>query len=67
MLVINKGLSEREIIVKRGQLMLAPGMKVMEMPDIELNTFNEILEKIKKIAEKTQPLGRNGKHITAFY
>ncbi|MDR2778747.1 MAG: efflux RND transporter periplasmic adaptor subunit [Puniceicoccales bacterium] len=52
MLVIKNGLGEGEIIVKRGQLMLAPGMKVVEMPETQSNTFDENLEKNKRIAEK---------------
>ncbi|MDR2777030.1 MAG: efflux RND transporter periplasmic adaptor subunit [Puniceicoccales bacterium] len=52
MLVIKNGVSEGETIVKRGQLMLAPGMKVLEMPDTQPNSFEENLEKNRKIAEK---------------
>ncbi|MDR2628780.1 MAG: hypothetical protein LBC30_02195, partial [Puniceicoccales bacterium] len=52
MLVIKKGVSEGETIVRRGQLMLAPGMKVIEMPDTQPNSFEENLEKNRKIAEK---------------
>ncbi|MDR0693213.1 MAG: efflux RND transporter periplasmic adaptor subunit [Puniceicoccales bacterium] len=52
MLVIKNGVSEGETIVMRGQLMLAPGMKVMEMPDTQPNSFGENLEKNRKIAEK---------------
>jgi multidrug efflux system membrane fusion protein len=52
MLVIKNGISAGEIIVKRGQLMLAPGMKVIEMPDTQPNSFGENLEKNRKIAEK---------------
>ncbi|MDR1890874.1 MAG: efflux RND transporter periplasmic adaptor subunit [Puniceicoccales bacterium] len=52
MLVIKGGLGEGETVVKRGQLMLASGMKVMEMPDTQSNSFGENLEKNKEIAEK---------------
>ncbi|MDR1457476.1 MAG: efflux RND transporter periplasmic adaptor subunit [Puniceicoccales bacterium] len=52
MLVIKNGVSEGETIVMRGQLMLAPGMKVIEMPDTQPNFFEENLEKNRKIAEK---------------
>ncbi|MDR2432751.1 MAG: efflux RND transporter periplasmic adaptor subunit [Puniceicoccales bacterium] len=52
MLVIKNGVSEGETIVMRGQLMLAPGMKIVEMPDTQPNSFGENLEKNRKIAEK---------------
>ncbi|MDR0742647.1 MAG: efflux RND transporter periplasmic adaptor subunit [Puniceicoccales bacterium] len=52
MLVIKNGVNEGETIVRRGQLMLAPGMKVIEMPDTQPNSFGENLEKNRKIAEK---------------
>jgi multidrug efflux system membrane fusion protein len=52
MLVIKNGVNGEETIVRRGQLMLAPGMKVIEMPDTQPNSFGENLEKNRKIAEK---------------
>lgn len=52
MLVVKNGVNEGETIVRRGQLMLAPGMKAMEMPDTQPNSFEENLEKNRKIAEK---------------
>jgi multidrug efflux system membrane fusion protein len=51
-LVVNGGVKPGEVVVKRGQLMLAPGMKVVEMPDTPSVTFQQSLEKNKKIAEK---------------
>jgi multidrug efflux system membrane fusion protein len=52
MLVIKSGVSAGEVVVKRGQLMLAPGMKVMELPDSRTGVFERSLEQNKKIAEK---------------
>jgi multidrug efflux system membrane fusion protein len=52
MMVINSGLSGDELVVKRGQLMLFPGMKVVEVPDTQLGIFERDLEKNKKIAER---------------
>jgi multidrug efflux system membrane fusion protein len=52
MLVTANGLSGGETVVQRGQMMLAPGMKVMEMPDVQAGVFKRDLEYNKKIAEK---------------
>jgi multidrug efflux system membrane fusion protein len=52
MLVVKSGLSGNETIVKRGQLMLAPGMRVVEMADDSQGMFEKSLEKNKKIAEE---------------
>jgi multidrug efflux system membrane fusion protein len=52
MIVISGGLRGEEVVVKRGQLMLAPGMKVVELPDRQSGVFKGSLEHNKKIAEK---------------
>ncbi|MDR3144412.1 MAG: efflux RND transporter periplasmic adaptor subunit [Puniceicoccales bacterium] len=52
MLLIANGLKAGELVVQRGQLMLAPGMKVVEMPDSKAGIFEHDLEKNKKIAER---------------
>jgi multidrug efflux system membrane fusion protein len=52
MVVINAGVSAGEVVVRRGQLMLAPGVKVMKMPDTRVGVFDRELERNKKIAEK---------------
>ncbi|MDR1413642.1 MAG: efflux RND transporter periplasmic adaptor subunit [Puniceicoccales bacterium] len=52
MLVIEKGLNSGETVVQRGQLMLAPGQKVVELPDTQAGVFKQNLEQNKKISEK---------------
>ncbi|MDR1433327.1 MAG: efflux RND transporter periplasmic adaptor subunit [Puniceicoccales bacterium] len=52
MLLIKDGLSAGEAVVLRGQLMLAPGMKVVELPSQQTGVFKQSLEHNRKIAEK---------------
>ncbi|MDR3273811.1 MAG: efflux RND transporter periplasmic adaptor subunit [Puniceicoccales bacterium] len=51
-IVIKGGVSAGEIIVKTGQLMLAPGSKVVELPDQRRNTFKADLKFDQDMAEK---------------
>ena len=51
-LVIRDGVSAGEKVVLSGQLMLAPGARVVEVPDQGHNIFEENLKKNKSIAEK---------------
>lgn len=53
MIVINNGLQNNEVIVQRGQLMLAPGTKVVEVPDNNSGVFEKSIAQNKISAEKT--------------
>lgn len=52
MTVINNGLNDGDLIVQRGQLMLAPGTKVTEMPDTNTGVFKKSIDQNKISAEK---------------
>ncbi|MDR1413437.1 MAG: efflux RND transporter periplasmic adaptor subunit [Puniceicoccales bacterium] len=52
MVVIKLGVNAGESVVQRGQMMLAPGQKVLEMPNTQTGVFKQGLEQNKKIAEK---------------
>jgi multidrug efflux system membrane fusion protein len=52
MIVVVRGVAAGEAVVQRGQLMLAPGMSVAEMPDDRIGVFEQKAEQNKKIAEK---------------
>jgi hypothetical protein len=52
--VIKSGVSAGETVVKTGQLMLAPGAKVVELPDQRRNNFKSDLKLDMDLAAKNQ-------------
>ena len=51
-IVVYKGLKAGETVVQIGQLMLVPGMHVVEVPDQRAGYYDHESERIQKIAEK---------------
>jgi multidrug efflux system membrane fusion protein len=52
MLVVTNGLKGSEVVVRKKQMMLAPNMKVVEVPDTQIGVFKKNMEHNRKIAEK---------------